>query len=107
VQISSFIAKLKACRRELVVNKFAGQVWGLALRLPRHPDANEHGFLSLMSMPSASYFGGVIPPETIMDEHGQIEVRGWKVILRLLVTQGHLSRNKVNSWFGSSWEAKA
>lgn len=104
MQISSFVAKLKACRRHLVVNKFRGQVWGIALKLPQHPDANEHGMVSLMSMPSASYFGGVIPPETLKDEFGQIKVRGWKVILRLLVSQGHVSRNKVNSYFGSGWE---
>lgn len=104
MQISRFISKLKACHKKLVINKFYGKVWGVALKMPRHPDANEHGFVSLLSMPSASYFGGVIPAETIKDEFGQIQVRGWKVILRLLVSQGHLKKSKVNSNFGTDWE---
>lgn len=107
MQHSKFVSLLKSCNRKLQVNKQRGEVWGLSLDLPRHPDANEHGNVPLISIPSATVLNGVVPPETLTDENGNIKVRGWKVVLRLLVTQGHFERNKVNSLFGSGWEIKA
>lgn len=104
MQHSKFVSLLKRCNRKLQVNKMRGQVWGLSLDMPRHPDANEHGNVPLISIPSATAFHGVIPPDTLKDENGTILVRGWKVILRLLVSQGHFKRSQVNSLFGSSWE---
>ncbi len=89
-----------------MINKLPGRVWGIALRMPRHPEANEHGYVSLMSMTSPSWYGSTqMPPETLVSE-GQIQVRGWKVLLRLLVGQGHFKRSQVNSLFGNSWEVR-
>lgn len=107
MQHSKFVSLLKRCNRKLQVNKFRGDVWGLSLNMPRHPDANEHGNVPLISIPSAKVFGGVIPAETLKNEEGIITVRGWKVILRLLVGQGHFKRSQVNSLFGSGWEIAA
>lgn len=104
MQHSKFVSLLKRCNRKLQVNKFRGHVWGLSLDMPRHPDANEHGNVPLISIPSATALNGVIPANTLKDENGIITVRGWKVILRLLVSQGHFKRSQVNSLFGSDWE---
>lgn len=107
MQVGRFIAGLKRCHRKLVVNKLPGRVWGLSLKMPRHPDANEHGFVHLCSMPSPSWLNtSGMPPETLLTPEGQTMARGWKVILRLLVGGGHLSRSKVISEFGPHWEVK-
>lgn len=104
IRHSKFVALLKRCNRKLQVNKLGGIVWGLSLDMPRHPDANEHGKVPLISIPSATVYNGYIPAETLKDDNGIILVRGWKVILRLLVSQGHFKRSQVNSLFGSDWE---
>lgn len=82
----------------------AGMAWGLFLKQPRNPDANEQGLVHLMSIPSPRFWSEHLPKETLKNEQGHILVRGWAVVLRYLVTNGHLSRRKVIDIFRHDWE---
>lgn len=104
MQVSTFIARIKRCNKRIVVNKLPGRVWGIALKQPRHPDANEHGYVSLFSMTSPSWYGSSsIPDKTLVNADGQIMARGWKVMVQLLVGKGQMKRSQANSLF-HSWE---
>jgi len=104
VQVTSFIARIKRANKRIVVNRMQGRVWGIALKWPRHPEANEHGYVSVMSMTSPTWYGSwSMPDKTLVNDKGHIIARGWKSIVRLLVGKGYMKRHQANSLF-NSWE---
>lgn len=96
-----FWEKLKKADPKLCYFRFGGPVFGLYRKMPQHPQANEAGCLHLMSIPSPYRFGGSIPAQS-WQEDGMIH-RGWKVVLRLLVDNGHVPERNIRKHFGYSW----
>ena len=99
-----FKARLMRMNPKFKIVPNAGMAWGLFLKQPRHPDANEQGLVHLMSIPSPRFWSEHLPKETLRNEQGHILVRGWAVIVRLLLSQGHVKRHSVITNFRHDWE---
>ncbi len=99
-----FTARLLRMNPKFRIIPNAGMAWGLFLKQPRHPDANEKGLVHVMSIPSPRFWSDSLPAKTIYNEKGNILVRGWHVVLRILVGQGHLKARQVKPLFGIAWE---
>lgn len=83
----------------------AGMAWGLFLKQPRHPDADEKtGLIHVMSIPSPRFWSEHLPKETLYNDKGNILVRGWAVVVRLLLAKQLIKRHSVVSIFGHDWE---
>lgn len=98
----TFEKKVRAINPKLVFLRFNGPVWGIHLRQPRHPDANEHGLVHVCSVPSPWWYGPTMPQVNGSDSKGMF-VRGWHTILRLLVDKHFLSNAKTRAAFGGRW----
>ncbi len=97
-----FERKVRAINPKLVFAKFGGPVYGIHIRLPRHPDANEHGLVHICSMQSPWWYGQTLAPVNKTDSKGRF-VRGWYTVLRLLVDKHFLSNAKTRAAFGYRW----
>jgi hypothetical protein len=104
VQYKLFTARLLRMNPKFRIVPNGGMAWGLFLKQPRHPDANEHGLVHLLSIPSPRFYSDSLPAKTIYNEKGNILVRGWMIVLRLLVGQRHLKARQVKALFGTAWE---
>lgn len=99
-----FKARLMRMNSKFRIIPNAGMAWGLFLKQPRHPDANEQGLVHVMSIPSPRFWSEHLPKETVKNEQGHIVVRGWAVIVRLLLGQRLVKRHSVLTNFGHDWE---
>ena len=104
MRYTEFRSKLYAINSKFKIVPNAGMAWGLFLKQPRHPDANEQGLVHLLSVPSPRFWSEHLPKETVKDEQGHILARGWAVIVRLLVAQGHMTRRDAADYFRFGWE---
>lgn len=97
-----FWAKLTSINPKLRILKLDGPVWGIHIHQPRHEYANELGWLHICSMPSPHWYGQTLTPTDKVDKHGQY-VRGWRMVLRLLVDKHYISNAKTRAAFGYRW----
>lgn len=106
MRYSELKSKLFAINPKFTIIPNGGMSWGLFLKQPRHPDANEQGLIHLMGIPSPRFWSENLPKETIRNENGNILVRGWAVVVRLLHAQGYISRRDMVTYFRHDWEYK-
>jgi hypothetical protein len=104
VRYNVFKARLMRMNPKFRIIPNAGMAWGLFLKQPRHPDANEQGLVHVLSIPSPRFYSDNLPKETIKNEKGHILVRGWAVVVRLLLAKQLVKRHSVITNFRHDWE---
>lgn len=100
MRVKLFEAKLQSINRNFRIVRGSHQIWGLYLKMPRHPDANPAGLL---------HVGGITVPDghTCMRKPWEnawgIRCRGYLEALRLLVDHKNVKADDVTRYFGSDW----
>ena len=114
-----FKSKLARCNASIRIIPGPGISWGLFYKAPRHPEANDSGLVHVCGVTAPTWFAGKMPeasgyrmvpdrlrgrlPAAVVNRDGSTYVRGWRVIIRLLVDKHLIGNSAARSQFGWQW----
>lgn len=100
--VKEFVRKLRLINPKIRVCPGPNGVWGVYVRMPRHPDANPAGDVHYGGLSAPEGGCGPIPRKHYFDFRG-MRCRGYLETLRILVDKGALDGKILCRYFGHDW----